>query len=146
MQDCEGWAEDYSLWVKARCVFRDGTYGGVAALGKHFCAWCAERGEAGPWPATFATLLSDEGFHVTERGMVQLVYGLLLREDWEESQPGTSRRQPRTRVGANTTTARREGSEGRPCYGRDGAGRLARQHEGYTLPGIGCWWSSAPGW
>ena len=73
-------AEQFSRWALAHCVFRDGCYGGVAALHKHLCAWCVERGRAVPSPSTFGALLADEGFTLTEFG---LVYGLLLREDWE---------------------------------------------------------------
>ncbi len=74
------WAEQFSRWALAHCVFRDGCYGGVAALHKHLCAWCVERGRAVPSPSSFGALLADEGFTLTEFG---LVYGLLLREDWE---------------------------------------------------------------
>ncbi len=87
-QEFDGWTDDFSLWALLHCVFRDTCRGGVALLGRHFSAWCAERGEAGPWPATFAALLEDQGFTLTERGRVQMVYGLLLHEDWEAAHVG----------------------------------------------------------
>lgn len=85
-QDHEGWTEDFGRWALAHCLFRDRCWGGITALHAHLCTWCAERGEAGPWLATFEALLADEGFLLGGG----LVAGLILREDWEDCFP-TSR-------------------------------------------------------
>jgi hypothetical protein len=70
---------ELGLWLLDRCVFRDHSWGGVAALHLDRSRWCADHG----WPKpgsrrAFVTALQAEGFAVTTDG---LCYGLLLRED-----------------------------------------------------------------
>ncbi|MDR3752858.1 MAG: hypothetical protein P4K93_09340 [Terracidiphilus sp.] len=69
------------LWMLARCVYRDRSWGGVGALYLDLARWCAEQGR--PVPASrraFTAELQAEGFAVSADG---LVYGLMLREDAE---------------------------------------------------------------
>jgi hypothetical protein len=69
---------ELGLWMLDRCVFRDHSWSGVAALHLDRSRWCAEHGR--PMPGSrraFVTALQAEGFSVADG----LVYGLLLRED-----------------------------------------------------------------
>ncbi len=78
--DISGYAEDFGRWLLAHCVFLDRCWCGVAALHRAWCDWCFLEHAVPANLPTFRALLEDEGFALTERGMV---YGLLLRVDWE---------------------------------------------------------------
>ncbi len=82
-RDHAPYAEDFSRWALAACVFRDGCLGGVAALLEQFCDWrIALKGEGGPWLATFAALLESEGFTLGSALTAGMVYGLVLKAEY----------------------------------------------------------------
>lgn len=76
--------EVLNRWLEEQCVFRDRTWGGVKALHKHYAVWCDQVARDVPASlAMFEKLLREAGCLLTGNG---LVYGLLLREDWESQQ------------------------------------------------------------
>jgi hypothetical protein len=79
--DSAAYEETLHAWALARCVFRDGTWGGIKALHKDYATWCSEAARDVPAGlATYERLLRDFCSFTTKDG---LVYGVLLQEDWE---------------------------------------------------------------
>lgn len=69
------------MWLRCRCVFRDGCSGGLAALCQHFGDWCVSGDKVcPPTRATFELLMCDEGLHLVG-GMI---HGLILADDRKE--------------------------------------------------------------
>jgi hypothetical protein len=80
--DPAGWKPEFETWVSAHCVFRDGCWGAIGCLHVAFCEW-AEKESVPCSRQCFEWLLRDEGFQLADG----LVYGLILKEDWEQSLP-----------------------------------------------------------
>jgi hypothetical protein len=75
----EAFEEGFERWIGARCVFRDGAWGGMGALHNDYAEWCAKVGREVPGSLrVFKALILDSGFRITDDG---LVHGMFLSED-----------------------------------------------------------------
>jgi hypothetical protein len=73
--------ETLGEWVRARCVFSDRAWGGIKAFHRDYAEWCDQVAHDVPAGlATFEKLLREFCSLVTNNG---LIYGVLLKEDWE---------------------------------------------------------------
>lgn len=76
--DPAAWQDDLHQWATAHCVFRDRTWGGVAALHGDYVEWSHATGNIPPATlATFQAWIAWQGFILTG----PLVNGLVLVED-----------------------------------------------------------------
>jgi hypothetical protein len=76
--------QDFVQWMSERCIQRKGRddWGAVGCLWVDFCEWVVGR-DGVPCPRrTFEQLLHDADFLFPEN----MVYGLILREDFDGSQ------------------------------------------------------------
>ncbi len=76
------WAEDFTRWALAHCVFRDGCCGGVAALHREWCEWCFLKQVVPCNLLTFRALLRSEGFTLGAGTTAGMVYGLVLKAEY----------------------------------------------------------------
>jgi hypothetical protein len=68
----------FDQWARSRCVFRDRSWGGIAALHVDYARWCDQTGRDVPASRkTFEWLLRDQGLWINEG----FICGLLLKED-----------------------------------------------------------------
>jgi hypothetical protein len=73
-------AEDLHGWAMQRCVFRDRCWGGVSGLHLDYVKWCEQSMEIPCTQAQFREWLVENGFSLTDLGVV---YGLILSVDDE---------------------------------------------------------------
>ncbi len=76
------YAEEFSRWALADCLFHDGCLWSVAAFHLRFCEWRIAEGTVGCMLATFAALLRSEGFTLGSTTTAGMVYGLVLKAEY----------------------------------------------------------------
>jgi hypothetical protein len=80
-KDLETCRESFRHWLDFACVRRPRDFGGLNCLYHSFCEWQAERREWQPDHASFEQLLAVHSYVVGRIRGVQLVAGLMLKED-----------------------------------------------------------------
>lgn len=83
IHDPAAWAEDFHRWALANCVYRDRCFGGIGCLHRDFGEWAVSHESVPCTRDVFEQLLRDAGFLFADG----LVYGLILKEDWEQTVP-----------------------------------------------------------
>jgi hypothetical protein len=106
LHDPAEWREDFSRWAISRCVFRDRSFGGIAALWRDFCEFQVSRNEVPCTRNTFEALIRDAGFLFVEG----LICGLLLKADLHAMEGDTrcSRPHPRGKRRSNDQQQRND--------------------------------------
>jgi hypothetical protein len=82
--DPEAYESGFDRWATSRCVFQDRCWGGIGALHVDYARWCDWEGRDVPASRrTFERILLSQGLWREEDLRDGLIYGLLLRADWE---------------------------------------------------------------